>query len=255
MERCRDFPPKVLRWSELSKMRQSPAHMRAAYEEPSEPTAGMTLGLTAHHELLGSADLVVYEGERRGNVWKEFDAEHAGKLIVTSKEHAKAKRIADAVRADKVAAPLLEKALFEVELSWQAFGRACAGRLDIVGPGRIVEFKTTSCAEPLFFQRAAQRMGYLGQLAWYLEGARANGHAIEECWVIAAETAPPFAVTVMLLTPRALLEGHKLARLLVERTNACQESGQWPAYAQAPVPFDVAEAVEVEIDGEFVSAA
>ena len=87
-----------------------------------------------------------------------------------------------------------------------------------------------------------------------MDGARANGHTVDEAFVIAAETTAPFVVTVLRFTPRALEEGQKLARTLMERVIACQAVDVWPGYVQTPVPLDIAESTDLLIDGEMVAA-
>lgn len=253
MIRDRTFPPTELHWSELKKMGKSPAHFRAAFEEPGGQSSAMLLGSFTHHLVLGGEGFVVYEAERRGNAWKAFQAAHAGKMIVTEKEFQQGNRVAQAVRADPVAAPLL-KGRREQFLTWQSMGRTCGGTLDVIGPDCIVDLKTTSVAEPGWFARQALRLGYHAQLAWYLDGAIANGIPAFRCWIVAVETAAPFAVTVMRVTPRALDEGRKLIRLWMERVAQCEAANTWPGYVQSAVDLDMAEEANLLIDGEEVAA-
>jgi hypothetical protein len=249
------WPPAALRWGELSQMAKSPANFRAAYLEPDEPSPGMLFGSVVHALVLGGDEIVVYDGERRGNAWKDFKAAYPGATIVTAKEHARAMRVANAVRADRNAAPLLE-GLLEHELAWSAFGRACAGRPDVLGDGFVTEVKTTSNAEPSWFARAAIKMNYHAQLAHYAMGARANGMDVREAWIVAVETSSPFNVTILHVSPADLLEGEAILRSWVDRIEACERSGVWPGYAQGPVELAAYRRPELEliIDGEIVAA-
>lgn len=253
MDRDRSFPPKVLRFSELKMMAKNAASFRAAYEEPREETAPMLFGTLCHTLILGGESYVVYEADRRGNAWKDFQAANVGRMIVTAKELAKAKRVADAVRRDPVAAPLLE-GVHERELSWDMLGRKFGGRADVIGPDCVVDVKTTNYAEPGYFSRAALRMAYHVQAGMYFDGAVASGFPVKESWVIAVETAVPFSVTVLHMTPRALDEGRKILRGWVERVAACEAAGEWPGYVQSAVDLDVVEDAGLIIDGEVVAA-
>lgn len=238
--RDRTFPPRVLHFTELKEMRKSAAHFRAAFEVEREEDVSLRIGLLTHTLILGGDHFVVYEGERRGNAWKNFAAEHAGTLIVTEKEFARANKIALAVKTNPMARPLLD-GLHEQELTWDAFGRKCAGRIDVIGADFVVDVKTTRYAEPGFFCREALRRAYHCQLSWYRTGARANGHAARDAYVLGVETTAPFAVTVLRVTERALEEGAKLLRLWIERLATCEASNVWPSYAQEPVELDLVE--------------
>jgi exodeoxyribonuclease VIII len=239
-ERDRTFPPAVLRFSELKEIRKSPAHFRAAYETVRDEDVSLRIGQLTHTLILGGDAFAVYEGERRGNAWKDFQAKHPNTFIVTEKEFARANRVALAARKDPVARPLLE-GLKEQELTWEAFGRKCAGRVDIIGSNFIADVKTTRYAEPGFFSREALRRAYHAQLAWYSQGAQANGHAVNNMYLLGVETGAPYAVTVLRVTMRAEEEGRKLLRLWVERVATSEASNEWPGYVQAPVDLDIME--------------
>jgi hypothetical protein len=95
-------------------------------------------------------------------------------------------------------------------------------------------------------------MGYHSQLAWYLEGLLGPVND-GDAKIVVVETAAPFAVSVFDVTPRALEEGRKLIRIWWEQMRGCEDSDDWPSYAQSPVPFDIPEYDEpLLIDGEEV---
>lgn len=240
-----------LHWSLLKLMAQSPAHVLYAATHEFDPTPHMRFGTLCHALTLGG-DVVVYEGERRGNAWKAFQAEHEGRFIVTSSEHAEARVIADAVLSDPVAAPLLAG---RHEVAWEAnmFGRPCGGRIDVAGPA-TVDLKTTNDASPFRFANACRRMAYHAQLAWYSDARRALGEDPGEAFIVGVETKPPYLVTVFRVTPRMLEEGRKLNRLWLERLEACERANEWPGYVQSALDLDVVEDVDLIIDGEEIAA-
>ena len=51
---------------------------------------------------------------------------------------------------------------------------------------------------------------------------------------MAVETSPPYPVTVLRLTDRALAAGEKLIYAWMERLHVWEKSGEFPAYSQAP---------------------
>lgn len=225
-----------LHWSQLRHIDKSPAHYLAALKEPREQTPAMRFGTLVHALVLGG-QYVVYDGERRGKVWAEFQAANEGAFIVTASEHERARYVAETVRRDPVAKPLLEGI---TELAWerQLYGRHCAGRADVFKKGsHLVDLKTTADAHPERFSRHALKFGWHGQLAFYRDALEHRG----PCFIIAVETAAPYAVTVLELTERALLEGDKLNRLWLERLAACEAIDHWPGYVQMAWPLDIVE--------------
>jgi hypothetical protein len=236
-ERDRTWPPKVLHISELSLMSLSPAHFRAAYLDPREQTAAMRYGSLDHALVLGG-DYVVYDGERKGNAWKDFETEHKGKLIVTKKEFTKATRAAAALRSDPLCSPFLEGEK-EVYLEWDLYGRRCGGTVDVLHPSRIVDLKKARCAEPYRFGRTAISMNYHAKMAWYVDAARANKYDVNEAWIIAHEIEPPYAAAPLRITDRALDAGRGLVRLWMESFERCLAADQWPGYVQVPGEIDI----------------
>lgn len=238
-----------LHFSQLKIIDKSPAHYKAALETPFEPTAAMRFGTLVHALVLGG-EFVVYDGERRGKAWTGFEEANAGKFIVTGTEHARAELVAAAVRRDPVARPLLEG---EKELAWwrELYGRPCAGRVDVYRKGHhLVDLKTTACSQPEKFTRQALAMAYHAQMSMYRDAMQHTGPV----YLIAVETVAPYAVTVMQLTERALLEGDKLNRMWLERLAACESADQWPAYVQQAWPLDIVEDAGLIIDGEELAA-
>jgi hypothetical protein len=232
-------------------MARSPAHYRAAVEEPDGWTTPARLFGTLVHAIVLGADFVVFPGKaRRGKEWTAFAAANEGRPIVTTPEYDRAMACAESVLRHPVAAPLL-RGRREVDLEWSVLGRACAGRLDVIGSGFITDVKTTTCASPGWFRYQAMKLGYHAQLSWYREGALQNGHRVDYTYITAIETRPPFPVTVMQPTPRALEEGEKLTRTWMERLLACEAANEYPEYAQTIVELDVPDDVELlfEEDG------
>jgi len=218
------------------------------------PTPAIKFGSLVHAMVLGATRaFVVYPEARRGNKWKQFQAEHEGVEIVTAAEWQRASDAAFAVRSHHEAGPLFQGTK-EHTLEWTIAGRSCRGTPDVNGKN-LVDLKVTD-ANPAKFPWHARRMGWHCQLAWYRDGLAECGTVPEQVCIVAVEPKAPHAVTVFDLTEAMLDLGRKQYRLLIERLNVCEESNYWPSYVEGIALFDVTEADEdfsLLIDGEEVT--
>ena len=249
-----------LSFSDLKLFARSPAHYREHVRNRKAPTAPMKLGSLTHAAVLGfrpGYKDIVFEGKRAGNKWSDFKAEYSDRDIFTVAEYDTAQRIAEAVKRDPVAGPLLESSRHEVPATWTFAGMPCKTRgVDMLGADWIGDLKTTADASPYRFGRDCLRRQYHAQLAWYHDAAISLGVTPERHVIIGVESAPPHCVTVFELTPRALEAGRATCRAWVEHLRVCIESDTWPGYTQSIQPLDVAddEPMDLIIDGETVTA-
>lgn len=252
-----------VRYSTLKHIGRSPAHYLHAVTSEREDSAPMRIGRLVHQHILGAMPddedgaVVVYEGERRGNVWKEFAELHAGSDIVTRKEYDVAQPIADAVRHNALAMSLIDGALCEQPLLWSAGGRAMSSRPDAFRRGgALVDLKTTNDSSPAAFQRQILKMAYHAQAAIYQDALASLGIETTGAFLVAVETKAPYPVTVFQLTRAMLDHGRRTYRGWLETLRTCEESAQWPEYAQNVVTVDIPEwfAGESDDDGEEVAA-
>lgn len=246
-----DFP---VRFSHLRHMAKSPAHYVQSLHDDRQ-TPAMRLG-KLHHAVMLGGDYVVFEGERRGNKWKEFEAANSDKEIVTAKEL----DVAKAMQAAAMGHPEAEFLLGghkEVELEWTIGGRRCLGHIDVVGGLHITELKSGQTSQPGRFEWHALRMHYHAQLAWYLDALAATGRPRRDAFVLIVEAWAPYVTTAFRVTERALEEGRKLYRVWFEQLRNCEDSGVWPGYCDAILPLDVPDDGEVKltIDGEELEVA
>lgn len=234
-----------VRFSHLKAMAQSPAHCFNAFQESERrETLAIRIGSGVHAMLFGQP-VVRWEGKvRNGKVWDAFKAAHAGAAILTRKEWARAEAIAASVRRNEHAARLLfgPATLREQTIHWEQLGRARRSTPDVRAPHYVVELKSTRCAEPGRFCRDATFRGYHAQMVDQLAAVEyETGIRPEKAYVVAVETLPPYVVTVLELTPRALDRGSQLCRLWLERLLVCEQANHWPAYCESIDVFDVAD--------------
>ena len=234
----------TIHFSTLKHMADSAAHYRHACLNPLKPSKPMLIGTIVHRLVLGPQkdhDVVIFPDARRGKIWELFQKAHTGDTIVTASEWEEAEPIADAILHDDVARRLLDGARFEVPLRWENNGIPCATRgIDIVGAKSICDLKTSVSSKPRKFLRHAERMFYHAQLAHYEDGANANGiDTSEGVSLIAAETKPPYAVTIFEIPKDVLEWGRKQISLWIGTLRNCAAIDHWPAYSQSPVRWEM----------------
>lgn len=239
----------ALNWSRLKMMRKSPKHFRYALDhgEPDKDT--YRFGRLEHclvyepEEFLkryliqprfhggmkdDTALLKGYDGGREAKA--EFDrlAAKTGLEVIELEAVENARRMAEAVRSDPVAGPILDGAYVEQTMTWTDpfSGRKCKGRMDQVN-GRLGDMKR--CSDLARFENSVERYGYLGQLAWYSDGLAANGILVDDLPVlIAVEPVEPYDVRVLEVSEDDLDAGRMLYRGLLERLAGCEASNEWP---------------------------
>lgn len=237
-----------LHFSALKRMALSPAHLRAAEAEQLETTRAMRIGTIVHRIVCGphkARRLVRWEGERRGVDWKRFEADQPPKTeIVTAPEWAEAAPIADAVMSHHMASTLLANTRREVDLRWSHHGVDCeTDGVDFVGTDYFGDLKTTTCTEPVAFSRHSFKLLYHAQLAWLRSALLAQDEtlakAAENAFLLGVETSPPYAVTILRMTPESLHLGDQSVTLWLDRYRQCAASNHWPAYTQCIEEFQV----------------
>ncbi len=249
-------------FSHLREFDRSPLHYKTACEaKESAPSPAMLLGTCVHAQLFGPQPgqmIVPWTGATRtGNAYKAFVKEHKKfakskkkeLTVVSATTWERAKTIAESVKADPVAGPLLFALgiRHEVPLVWvdPGTGIECATRgIDAlhVEKGYLVDFKTTTNAMPSYWLEHCWTMRYHVQAAMYEIAAKATGAPVRKLYCIGAEIDPPYAVTVLCyggapLIPTPgwaeldLLErGRRHLQTWLERLKQCEETDTWPPY-------------------------
>jgi len=253
-------PDGKLHFSNLKAMARTPQHYVAQRDGLRKQTRSMATGSLVHAIVLGG-QYTVYDGERRGNAWKEFLAEHAEEFIVTASEFEAAMRAAKGIarnlstitlRDGRCASCLLD-GLKEREIDWTFRGTPARSTPDIINTGRVVDLKTASSADIRMFQYRAGDLSYHAQLAFYRLACVADGHASNpedlSAYLVAAETEPPYGVSVHKSTERRLKAGLMSCVAWHERLLECERSNHWPTYSQTDVDWDL-ESERIEFDDE-----
>lgn len=234
---------------------KTPAHFR--YGEREEKSH-FTLGKGAHCAILEPAHFEAryFRGpeDRRGNKWKdaEFQAEHAGKILMTVGDYDDAMRIRDAAARNSIVRlfqggdTVAEASAFWID---PENTESCRCRPDAYSrKHRIIgDLKTTTDASPAAFARSIADYGYHVQEAMYSDGwISAGGGDVEGFVFMAIEKTAPYAIGVYELPPAFVTEGHAIYRKALATYAACVKNERrailaakdtgislahcWPAY-------------------------
>ena len=241
-----------VRFSHLRAYGRSPAHghhARTAVED--DPTPSMERGTAVHAILFGTRKVCGYPGPtRRGKEYDAFCAAHPDAEILTMTEYDKARRMADAVLACKLAEPYLQ-GVQEETLLFRWMGLECRSTPDVRGPDFITELKTSKTSDPVQFVWHAKRMHYHVQMRFEQYGCAANNYPVRDHWLVCVESDAPHPVTVFHIEPEVLLEGEKLLTLWAERLKNSEASEAYPPYSDCVVPLVwPKDEYSFEMDGE-----
>ena len=243
-------PLDPVRFSRLKLFSKSAAHYAC---NAREETASLRKGSAVHSYLLGDADKVaVYRGKKRDPRVKEFQAfieAHPGADVLNAREFADVDGMRRAILAHDRARQLLD-GIREQRITWSTAGRDCAGTPDVVhlhssGAKVLVELKTSVSSSPGLFKWQGKRLAYPAQVAWYADGLERTmlykPGPVTEIYVVAVESAAPYNVVVYPVTERLRVQARKQWRLWFEQLLNCEQSGNFPGYAESDVEWDAEE--------------
>lgn len=172
--------------------------------------------------------------------WREFNAQHLTKVIITGQQYEAAMRQAESIRRLPEIAEGLSSGYPEVSAMWidEATGEACRCRPDWVSDfgGRrvaLLDVKTYSDASADEFRRQIARKRYHVQDAFYCDGyAAAAGVDVMGFIFIAVETDWPYQASALMLNERSRAQGRTDYRRDLDTYAACRRTGKWPGYGE-----------------------
>lgn len=244
----------------LKAMAQSPAHCRASMAgEERDPSAAMVRGTAVHALVFGTATVCTMpEGLKKPTsaqrnakkpspdsaklieAYDQFMADNQGACILNASDYETACRQAEAVRSSKEAEPYLQ-GIYERTIEWTFKGRAARCTPDIVANDGswYADLKTARTADPKWFPYQARKLGYHLTGAYYSMAVNATHGTSPSGHLIVVESAPVYAVVVYRHNPHALALGEQWCHAQMERLLVCEQSGEWPSYAQSVLDLDV----------------
>lgn len=202
-----------LSFSSLCRFAESPLSFLHYKTQPRTETAAMRLGTLVHRHVLEPDEfmesVVCYEGTRRGNAWKDFEAAHEGKDIVTATEWNTIMNVKDALTGSRHACQLLAALDYrEMMIEWPSSGLPHRGIVDGTGSGIVVDLKVTNNVNPRALTSMIWERRYNMQAAMYAHGLTYHGHDIDECYIIAVQSGAPHHVRCIRLAPHYITRGN-----------------------------------------------
>ena len=224
-------------YSDLRAFSQSARHFQAQLEAPREVTAAMRVGTATHRLVLGGPAPSVYDGTRTAK-WKAETPDY--EEVLNGREYALAEAMATSVLSHPTAREYLDGARYEVPLEWEYAGVRCWTRgIDILHPTRLGDLKTMATVAPAKAMRHAESMLYHAQIGWYDLALDILGYPPRSrpAFLLCVESKPPHDVVVLELEPDTLAKGRQCCHAWLEQYKVARESGAWPGYTVAPVPW------------------
>jgi hypothetical protein len=130
----------------------------------------------------------------------------------------------------------------EVAMRWidEPTGLVCRAKFDLlaVGDRAALDYKTCKDGSESEFLRAAERLRYYRQEAFYRDGAAANGLELEDFRFLAMEKPKPgFPALTQVYRYEALAVevGRMENRALLDRVAGCRLMGYWPGFEMGQV--------------------
>lgn len=218
-------------------------HPRLNPDYQAETKASFDLGSAAHALVLGDEQrfAVVDADDWRTNAAKAArdDAYKAGKVPLLPHQFAAAKAMAAAARAQLDASSEAQDAFRngrpEQTMIWREGDVWCRARLDWLPAGGNVfyDYKSTGAsAHPdLWGQRTMFDIGADVQAGFYRRGIRALlGIKDPHFRFVVQENEPPYALSIIGLSPAARILADMKAEIAIETWRWCITHGRWPGY-------------------------
>lgn len=111
----------------------------------------------------------------------------------------------------------------------------------------LVDYKSTTSANPAKFARSAGDFGYAQQEAWYVDGAKTLGmHDDPQFAFITQAKTPPYLVSVIRIRPSDVDWARGQNRRAIDLYAQCVETGEWPAYPDEFIWIDLPKYITYE---------
>ena len=236
-----------LRFSRLKMFNECPAYFAA---NPSWAGASQDKGTAVHAVLLQDKKVTYFDrvtdsgkaAPRNGRHWDDFQAAHAGEIILSRGDYEDTMAMAESVRANKDAMDLLRGpgVVNEATVEFDYLGVACRATADARKPGvYVAELKSTKSSNPKHFERQCRQLSYHGQTSFYTLPENSPNRTIEQYIVAVANTAP-YITTVFKLNAATRVAGEKMVRGWMEQLTGCLASKHFPAYSQGIAELNLA---------------
>ena len=225
----------------------NPRLIRHAWQTPdkkreSAAQDAMDFGTAMHMAVLEPGrfqeEVVAFDGTRRGEEWKEFQAAHEGKVILkktsgTSHNYDNVERVLnEIIQLDEweLLTPYMGDCQREVAVVTYENGMAKKGLLDMPSKsGRAyLDLKTTSVRNWSQYDVLSWRLGYWVSMGSYQKWW--NKHSawqVERCIQVVVVVTPPYDLLVRPMDPMSLVFGWQKQVQACNALKSAIRSGKW----------------------------
>lgn len=214
-----------------------PAKLRQQLDTPRQPKKEFDLGHAAHKLVLGvGAEIVRIPHDE----WRTKEAKaavqaarDAGAIPLKPADWDRVHAMADQLAKHPAASELLANTIPEVSAFRQhESGVWLRSRIDAVGQGHLVDYKSARTADPELFRRDAANLAYHVQSAFYSAMADALDGLPDDpdFYFIVQEKEPPYLVSMVELSPAFKAIGAAAVEHAIDLWQQCQATGEWPGY-------------------------
>ena len=234
----------------------TPAHARDNLLHPKEQTDAMAFGEALHLAALEPDEFgervvcglgVTRQSAANKELWKLFEEQNKGKLIISESKYAKLEAMSEALRSHRLASSLLDMPGHrEASVLWEdeETGLLCKGRYDLIGRWQdmnvIADVKTTDCdLSDDALKRTIGNFGYDVQAAYYLDGANVLAAADRHFLLIFVTKKPPHHIRVIEPTENALFQGRTKYRKALRTWAKCVKEDNFPGFPEVVTQLDL----------------
>jgi hypothetical protein len=248
-------------------LEQSPMHAWLAHPKLNpryvrESDSRFDLGSAAHLMLLErreDAIVRVDADDWRTKAAKEAreQAQALGQYAVLERQYHDIVTMCEAARkfiATTELAGILDEGDAEQTLLFQDGGVWCRARPDVMSKDRkvLLDYKSTTSAQPEAFARQIGRMGYDLQAEFYSRGIEVETGHLPAFVFLAQEITPPYACSLVSLSNSYRFVGQAKVMRATALWAKCVKENSWPAYGTEicyaePKPWDLAIAEEITL--------
>jgi hypothetical protein len=224
-----------------------PYAVKLAWETPRKVAKtqaaqdGLDRGTLAHLMILEphrvEEEVVIWHGTRRsGKDWEQFEAEHAGRLIMRAVDYAEVEVGARIASNNPDVRDVLAGCEIEMACLWREGSIACRGLVDAIskttahGTINMPDVKTTQRIDDRSAVRTVQDYHYREKMAMYrrcVAMARDVPKDSIRCYDIFVRIDPPYGVNIMQLSSDGLDWAEKRMLKVIAEVERCLDSGIW----------------------------
>lgn len=247
----------LLKQSPLHAMLQHPRLNPHKADQAEEEDDKINFGSISHSILL--------EGDSTKVVWCEWDnwrtnaskemrlmTRAAGKTPVLVKHKKKVEAMVTRAQEYLARSELkirIQDGRVEQSVIWEERDNVwCRARLDWVSKSGdiILDYKSSTSAEPDHFIRQIARMGYEVQAEFYIRGLEAVAQCQPQFVFLCQETTSPYACSLVSLSESYRQLGRARVARAMKLWGECMQSQKWPAYSHRiayaePKPWELEE--------------